>query len=94
MRARHTGEHDEITAGSKGEGEWRIREEAEDRDRRLVELRDERERHMREWWMREVDRRDEIMLCQMFLIVKDAHSPDESSTSRPDQPTLPTDQFR
>lgn len=46
---------------------------------------------MRDWWTREADRRDKIILCKMFLIVKDVHrGPSEPSTSclnRLDPPT-------
>lgn len=62
----------EITTEAE-EREWQMREEAQDRDRWLVESLDEREQCTRDWWMPESDRQDEIMLHQMFLMVKDAH---------------------
>lgn len=50
-----------------------MREEAKDRDCRLVESHDEWEQRTRERWTQEADRLAEIMRRQMFLIVKDIH---------------------
>lgn len=52
------------------EREWQIREEAEDRDCQLIESLDESEQHTRDWWMREADRQDEIMIRQMLHMIK------------------------
>lgn len=62
-----------------------MRQEAEDKDHRFIELLVEREEHMKELWTQKAHKLDDIMLCQMFVMIKDAcHDPDESFTSRHD----------
>lgn len=49
-------------------------------------------RQMRGQWMREIDRRDEIMHHQMLLMVEDAcHGSNKSSPLKPNQPNHPRD---
>lgn len=65
--------------------EQQKREEAGVRNRRLIKSFDERELPTRDWWMRAADRRDELMLLQIFHMVNDSHrGPDKPSVSHPD----------
>lgn len=50
-----------------------MREESEDRDHYITEVLNERERLMRDWWATEANRQDDILLCQMLLLLKDVH---------------------
>lgn len=72
------------------ERQHRMWEEANARDRRLIKSLDERQQRKREWWIREVDRRGELMPSQMFCMVKDSCcGPNKPSSSYLDQPNPP-----
>lgn len=65
--------------------EWRMREEAEVRDRCLIESFDKRERCTRKWRTREADRHDELMFH-----MDSRRNPDKPTSSHPNRPDSPT----
>lgn len=68
-----------------------MREEIEDGDRQLIESLDEREWCRREWGTHEANKRDKLMLHQMFRMVNDSrHGPDNPSSSHPNRIDPPT----
>ena len=72
-----------------------MREEAEARDRLLMQSLDERDQRTRDWRNEEADRRDEIMIRQMLDMVKTSRrGPNNGSgpshpDRRDDPPALP-----
>ena len=70
----------------------RLHEEAEARDRRLMQSLDEGEQRTRTWWIEEADRRDEVLIRQMFDLVKKSRcgltEADPSQPDRHDPPAL------